>query len=70
MKIIIIAEVPDDRTQDLFHHLHNFDITNPGCKFRMLADAPNKSAEEIAKMLNIEPPFTTDNPLSIRSRRG
>jgi hypothetical protein len=69
MKIIIIVELPDDRAQDLFQHLRNFDVTNPGCTFHMLADAPNKSTEEIAKMLNIDPPFTTVNPFTIRSRR-
>jgi hypothetical protein len=57
MKIIIIVELPDDRAQNLFQHIRNFDVTNPGCTFQMLAEAPNKSVEEIAKMLDVQPPL-------------
>jgi hypothetical protein len=57
MKIIIVVELPDERAQDLFQHLRNFDVTNPGCKFHMLADAPDKTAEEIAEILNVQPPL-------------
>jgi hypothetical protein len=57
MKIIVTVELPDERVHDFFQHLRNFDTANPGCKFMMIANAPNKTVEEIAKILDVQPPL-------------
>jgi len=57
MKIAIIAEVPDGIAKDLMQHLRNFDIVNPGCKFSIIANAPDKTKKEMTELLNIQPPL-------------
>ena len=65
MRIIVVVEIPDNRVQDLCQHLRNFDVTNPGCKFNIFAHAPNKSVEEIARDLDIDPPLQFKRELRI-----
>ena len=57
IKIVVIAEVPDDRGNDWCQHICDFDIRFPGCKFNIFALAPDKSVDELSKMLNIKPPL-------------
>ena len=56
MKIIIIAEVPDKLGNEYCQFVSAFSMANPGCKLNIFAVDPNKTVEEISKMLNIEPP--------------
>ena len=57
IKIVVIAEVPDDRSNDWCQHIRDFDVRVPGCKFNIFALAPDKSVDELSKMLNIKPPL-------------
>jgi len=57
MKIAIIAEIPDGVAKDLMQHIRNFNAANPGCKFSMIANAPNMTKEQAAKILDVEPPL-------------
>ena len=57
IKIVVIAEVPDDRSNEWCQHVRDFDIRVAGCKFTMLATAPDKSLDEMKEMLNIQPPL-------------
>jgi len=58
IKIVVIAEVPDELFKSLMQHIRNFDIANPGCKFQMIVNAPDKSTMDITQMLEIQPPLT------------
>ena len=66
MKVVVIAELPDNKVLDLCELVSNFDTRTPGCKFTFLAVAPDKSVEEISKLLKIQPPsrlkVTIKNP--------
>ena len=57
IKIVVIAEVPDERGNEWCQHVRDFDVRVPGCKFNMFALAPDKSVEELREMLNIKPPL-------------
>lgn len=57
IKIVVIAEVPDDRGGEWCQHVRNFDVRVSGCKFNMFAVAPDKTVNEIAEMLNVQPPL-------------
>ena len=55
MKIIIIAEVPDELGNTFCQHVCGFGITHPGCRLDIFAVDPNKTKEEIGEILNIKP---------------
>jgi len=56
MKVLIIAEIPDDLGQPLCQHMRNFDIRHTGrCKFNVVAVAPDKSVDELSSMLGMTP---------------
>jgi hypothetical protein len=57
IKIVVIAQVPDDKAQALCQHIRDFDVRVPGCTFNVFAEAPDKSVEEIADVLNVKPPL-------------
>ena len=57
IKIIVIAEVPDERGNEWCQHVRDFDVRVSGCKFNMFAVAPDKSVEELSEMLNVKPPL-------------
>ena len=57
IKIVVIAEVPDDRGNDWCQHIRDFDTRVPGCRFNIFAVAPDKSVEELREILNIKPPL-------------
>jgi hypothetical protein len=57
IKIIVIAEVPDNLGQAWFQHVQDFNVKHPGCHFNAFADAPDKSADEIMEILNVKPPL-------------
>ena len=57
IKIVVIAEVPDERGNEWCQHIRDFDIRVPGCRFNIFAMAPDKSVEELHEMLNIKPPL-------------
>ena len=57
MKILVIAEIPDDKAQMFFQHIRDFDVAHPGCKFQAIANAPDRSIEELKEMLDIQPPL-------------
>ena len=58
MKIVTMAEVPDELGNAWCHHVQDFTVTHPGCKFNFFAVDPNKTIEEIAKTLGIKDPLT------------
>jgi hypothetical protein len=53
MKIVTVADIPDDLAEAWFHHMHEFDMKNPGCRFKSFAHAPNKSVDELKEILNV-----------------
>ena len=55
MKIITIAEVPDELRNDWCQWVRVFDVAHSGCKFSMLVEAPNKTTGEIKEILKIMP---------------
>jgi hypothetical protein len=58
MKILTIADVPDELAQEWLQHLRDFDAAHPGCHFDIAANAPNVSSGAAMEMLlEIEPPF-------------
>jgi hypothetical protein len=57
IKIVVIAEVPDERGNDWCQHVRDFDIRVAGCKFNLFALAPDKSVEELSEILNVQPPL-------------
>jgi hypothetical protein len=57
MKVLVIAEMPDERGNEWCQHVRDFDTRTTGCKFSMFVVAPDKSVDEISKMLNIKPPL-------------
>jgi hypothetical protein len=57
MKIVTVAEVPDELAHAWLQHLRNFDTEHPGCHFKVLADAPDVSTEDIVDALKVEPPL-------------
>jgi hypothetical protein len=57
IKILVIAEVPDERGNEWCQHVRDFDVRVAGCKFNLFALAPDKSVDEMKEMLNIKPPL-------------
>ena len=55
MKIITIAEIPDELGNAWFQHVRNFNVAHPECKFQAVANAPDKSVKELKEMLNVQP---------------
>ena len=57
IKIVVIAEVPDDRGNEWCQHVRDFDVRVRGCTFNMFALAPDKTVDELSEMLNVKPPL-------------
>lgn len=58
MKIFTVAHVPDELAQKWLQHLRDFDTANPGCHFEVMADAPDKTFQEISEIMRINPELT------------
>ena len=57
MKVMILADVPDDLGHALMQHLRDFDTAHPGCHFKIAVNAPDMSLGEMQALLNVNPPF-------------
>lgn len=57
MKIVTIAEVPDQLGQAWLQHLRDFDAAHPGCHFQVTAAAPGATMAEVIDMLKVDPPL-------------
>jgi hypothetical protein len=53
MKIVTVANIPDDLAEAWFQHMHEFDMKNQGCEFKSFAHSPNKTVEELKEILNV-----------------
>ncbi len=55
MKIIAIANVPDELGHAWLQHLRDFDVAHPGCHFEAMADAPDMPIADVVKLLTLNP---------------
>ena len=49
------ATVPDGLSQKWLQHLRDFDAANPGCHFEVFVDTPDRSMDEVIKLVQVEP---------------
>jgi hypothetical protein len=57
IKIVTVAEIPEELAQKWFQHMRDFDVAHAGCDFKSIAEAPGKTVEELREMLIISPPL-------------
>lgn len=57
MRIFTAADVPDELAHAWLQHLRDFDAAHPGCHFKVLADAPGATTEQIVEALKVDPPL-------------
>ncbi len=58
MKVFIRAHIPPELQQKWLQHVRDFDVTNPGCHFEVIAEAPDVSLFEMMERLRVEPELT------------
>ena len=58
VRIVTIANVPDDLAQAWLQHLRDFDVAHPGCHFEVMADAPEMSVADMLRAVQVTPGLT------------
>lgn len=54
MKILIAADMPDDKAQAFFQTIRDFDVANSGCRFEIIANT-NVSIADAVEMVKVSP---------------
>ena len=68
MKIVTIAEVPDELASEWLQHLRDFDTAHRDCHFQVLGDAPDMTMREIMEMMTINPSLSFFDVLKRRTK--
>lgn len=58
VRIITIANVPDDLAQAWLQHLRDFDVAHPGCHFEVMADALDLTLAQAVELVRVNPDLT------------
>jgi len=61
MKFTLVADVPADLLMQWLQHVRDFDTANPGCRFEVAIEAPDKlTGEMIEKLREINPELSIE----------
>ena len=57
IKILIVADLPDELGRAWCQHVRDFDVSHFGCHFTITALAPDKTVKELGEILDVKPPL-------------